>query len=114
MIIKDKIFVVTGGAGSFGSVLVKRLHELGAKEVRVFSRNNRSDWEGDIRDISALKKVMNEADYVIHAAAVKDVHYCEENPAEAIDVNVFGSINVLNAAKEAGVERIVFKNSFSS
>lgn len=111
MITKDKIFVVTGGAGSFGSVLVKRLHELGAKEVRVFSRNSRSDWEGDIRDISALKKVMNKADYVVHAAAVKDVHFCEENPREAIDVNVFGSINVLNAAKDAGVERIVFVSS---
>lgn len=111
MVTKDKIFVVTGGAGSFGSVLVKRLHELGAKEVRVFSRNSRSDWEGDIRDISALKKVMNKADYVIHAAAVKDVHFCEENPREAIDVNVFGSINVLNAAKDAGVERIVFVSS---
>lgn len=111
MVTKDKIFVVTGGAGSFGSVLVKRLHELGAKEVRVFSRNSRSDWEGDIRDISALKKVMNKADYVVHAAAVKDVHFCEENPREAIDVNVFGSINVLNAAKDAGVERIVFVSS---
>lgn len=111
MVTKDKIFVVTGGAGSFGGILVKRLHELGAKEVRVFSRNSRSDWEGDIRDISALKKVMNKADYVVHAAAVKDVHFCEENPREAIDVNVFGSINVLNAAKDAGVERIVFVSS---
>ena len=54
MITKDKIFVVTGGAGSFGSILVKRLNELGAREVRVFSRNCRSDWEGDIRDTSAL------------------------------------------------------------
>ena len=54
---------------------------------------------------------MNKADYVVHAAAVKDVHFCEENPREAIDVNVFGSINVLNAAKDAGVERIVFVSS---
>jgi len=99
---------VTGGAGSFGSVLVKRLHELGASEVRVFSRNSRSDWEGDIRDLSALKKVMNDADYVIHAAALKDVHYCEANPGEAVEVNVTGSINVLNAAQEAGIEKIVF------
>lgn len=111
MVTKDKIFVVTGGAGSFGSILVKRLNELGAREVRVFSRNCRSDWEGDIRDTSALKRVLSGADYVIHAAALKDVHYCEANPREAIDVNVFGSINVLNAAKDAGVERIVFVSS---
>ena len=111
MIFKDKIIVVTGGAGSFGSLLVKRLAELGAGEVRVFSRNSRSDWEGDIRDTSALKRVMSGADYVIHAAALKDVHYCEANPGEAVEVNVTGSVNVLNAAKETGIERIVFISS---
>lgn len=111
MVTKDKIFVVTGGAGSFGSILVKRLNELGAREVRVFSRNCRSDWEGDIRDTSALKRVMSGADYVIHAAALKDVHYCEANPREAVEVNVTGSVNVLNAAKETGIERIVFVSS---
>lgn len=111
MVTKDKIFVVTGGAGSFGSILVKRLNELGAREVRVFSRNCRSDWEGDIRDTSALKRVMSGADYVIHAAALKDVHYCEANPGEAVEVNVTGSVNVLNAAKETGIERIVFISS---
>lgn len=111
MVTKDKIFVVTGGAGSFGSILVKRLNELGAREVRVFSRNCRSDWEGDIRDTSALKRVMSGADYVIHAAALKDVHYCEANPREAVEVNVTGSVNVLNAAKETGIERIVFISS---
>ena len=111
MIFKDKIIVVTGGAGSFGSLLVKRLAELGAGEVRVFSRNSKTEWEGDIRDASALKKVMSGADYVVHAAALKDVHYCEANPEEAVNINVYGSLNVLSAAKEAGVERIVFVSS---
>ena len=111
MVIKDKIIVVTGGAGSFGRLLVKRLLELGAEEVRVFSRNSKTEWEGDIRDASALKKVMSGADYVVHAAALKDLHYCEANPEEAVNINVYGSLNVLSAAKEAGVERIVFVSS---
>jgi UDP-glucose 4-epimerase len=54
---------------------------------------------------------MSGADYVIHAAALKDVHYCEANPREAVEVNVTGSVNVLNAAKETGIERIVFISS---
>jgi len=111
MVIKDKIIVVTGGAGSFGSVIVKRLLEQGASEVRIFSRNSKTEWDGDIRDLSALNRVMKGADYVIHAAALKDVHYCEANPAEAIEVNVYGSLNILTSAKEAGVERVVFISS---
>ncbi|MDD2491966.1 MAG: polysaccharide biosynthesis protein [Bacteroidales bacterium] len=107
MKIKDKIIVVTGGAGSFGKVIVNRLMELGAAEVRVFSRNSGNKWQGDIRDLFALKKALYGAHYIIHSAALKDVHYCESNPQEAIDINVNGTLNILNAAKEAEVEKVI-------
>lgn len=108
MILKDSTVVVTGGNGSFGKELEKRLKDLEVAEVRIFSRSAEGLWRGDIRDITALSKVMEGADYVIHAAALKDLHYCEANPVEAINVNLYGSLNVFNAAKAAGIKRVTF------
>lgn len=128
----DKIILVTGGAGSFGKVMVSKLLKLGAGEVRIFSRscgtnNNWADNEraapgtgfenpaagkvrlisGDVRDRTAVTGAMAVADYVIHAAAMKDVHGCERDPQGALEVNVNGTLNVVEAAREAGVKKVV-------
>jgi len=124
----DRIILVTGGAGSFGKALVSKLLELGAGEVRVFSRNcgsaensfgEESQFKGesaagkvrfirgDVRDREAVSGAMAGVDFVVHAAAMKDVHGCERDPQGALEVNVNGTMNVVAAAREAGVSRVV-------
>lgn len=104
---KELIIAITGGTGSFGRAIALRLKEMGAAEVRLFSRNNGTKWQGDIRDREAVRKLVEGVNIVIHAAALKDVHYCENNPQEATEINVYGTINLLEAAAEAGVEKVV-------
>lgn len=118
----DKIILVTGGAGSFGKAMVSKLLEMGAGEVRVFSRNCGSYENqiykgqsagrvkficGDVRDCEAVAGAIAGVDFVVHAAAMKDVHGCEKDPQGALEVNVNGTMNVVAAAREAGVSKVV-------
>lgn len=120
-IIAGRTIVVTGGTGTFGGAAVERFTKHGAKEIRIFSRDEkkqddlRREWAdkpvrffiGDVRDRSSLNTVMRDADYLFHAAALKQVPSCERFPLEAAKTNVFGTENVLDAAVSAGVKRAV-------
>lgn len=119
--IRGRTIVVTGGTGTFGGAAVDRFSRHGAQEIRIVSRDEkkqddlRRQWRnmpvrffvGDVRDRDALPNVMRGADYVFHAAALKQVPSCEHFPLEATKTNVFGTDNVLSAAVQAGVKRVV-------
>lgn len=124
---KDKTLLITGGTGSFGNAVLHRFLHTDIKEIRVFSRdelkqdNMRHEYQakypeysnkikfyiGDVRDINSIKNAMHGVDYVFHAAALKQVPSCEFFPIEAVKTNVFGTENVLTAAVECGVKRVV-------
>lgn len=120
-VIAGRTIVVTGGTGTFGSAAVERFSRHGAKEIRIFSRDEkkqddlRRQWAdkpvrffiGDVRDRNTLTPVMQDADYVFHAAALKQVPSCEFYPIEAVRTNLFGAENVMAASIENGVERVV-------
>ena len=114
-ILKDSIILITGGTGTFGSAFIERCLKYFPKEIRIFSRGEKKQYDlkqkynnisnikfyiGDIRDKSSVDKVMKNVDYVFHAAAMKHVPICEENPIEAIKINIIGSNNVLDSAIE--------------
>lgn len=118
---QNKIFLITGGTGSFGRTVLERLIKTDAKEIRVFSRDEKKQDEmrnhynnprlkfyiGDVRNSSSLKFVMKNVDYVFHAAALKQVPSCEFFPLEAFYTNVLGTENVLNSAIENNVSKVV-------
>lgn len=124
---KDKTLLITGGTGSFGNAVLNRFLETDIKEIRIFSRdelkqdNMRHKYQakypdtfyklkfyiGDVRDINSIKNAMHEVDFVFHAAALKQVPSCEFFPIEAVKTNVLGTENVLTAAIECGVKRVV-------
>ena len=115
--------LITGGTGSLGSALVRKLlDDTKARRIAILSRdelkqshlrniygdNDRLRWFlGDVRDIDRLKRAFHGVDYVIHAAALKQVDTGEYNPMEFIKTNVLGSQNVIDAAIETGVRRVV-------
>ena len=122
-----KVLLITGGTGSFGNAVLNRFICTNIKEIRIFSRdelkqdNMRHEYQakypqlsdkikyyiGDVRDINSIKTAMHGVDYVFHAAALKQVPSCEFFPIEAVKTNVLGTENVLTAAIEAGVKRVV-------
>jgi UDP-N-acetylglucosamine 4,6-dehydratase len=118
--LSDKTLLVTGGTGSFGEAVVRRALADGVAEVRIFSRDEKKQDDlrhalpdprvrfiiGDVRDLDSLKAAMGEADYVFHAAALKQVPSCEFHPYEAVRTNVLGTENVLNAAIAAKVKAV--------
>ena len=120
---KDKVILVTGGTGSFrkkfidlilkeyqpAKVIVYSRDELKQHEMRVagFDHPDLRYFIGDIRDRDRLKRALNGVHYVVHAAALKQVPACEYNPMEAIKTNILGSSNVIDAALDAGVERVI-------
>ena len=124
---KGKTLLITGGTGSFGNAVLNRFLETDIKEIRVFSRdelkqdNMRHEYQakypdtfsklkfyiGDVRDINSIKNAMHGVDYIFHAAALKQVPSCEFFPVEAVKTNVLGTENVLTAAIECGVKRVV-------
>ena len=118
---KGKKILITGGTGSLGKALAKKLLELDADIVRIFSRNenNQTTMEsefdddrlryfiGDVRDLPRLIKAMENVDIVFHAAALKHVPVIEYNPFEAIKTNVLGSQNVIDACLHENVETVV-------
>ena len=126
-IFKGKTLLITGGTGSFGNAVLDRFLETDIKEIRIFSRdelkqdNMRHTYQakypkysdklkfyiGDVRDLSSIRNAMYGVDYVYHAAALKQVPSCEFFPIEAVKTNVIGTENVLTAAIEANVKRVV-------
>ena len=118
---KDKVLLITGGTGSFGNAVLKKLIREEFAEIRIFSRDEKKQDDmrrriaddrvsfhvGDVRDLSSLQSVMRGVNYVFHAAALKQVPSCEFFPMEAVRTNVFGTDNMLTAAIAAGVEKVI-------
>jgi UDP-N-acetylglucosamine 4,6-dehydratase/5-epimerase len=117
----NKTLLITGGTGSFGNAVVKRLLQTDIGEIRIFSRDEKKQddmrkrynnaklklYIGDVRDAHSLTAAMRGVDYVFHAAALKQVPSCEFHPMQAVRTNVLGCENVLEAAIAAGVKRVV-------
>ncbi|BDH60814.1 UDP-N-acetylglucosamine 4,6-dehydratase (inverting) [Lysinibacillus sp. PLM2] len=120
-ILKNKTVLVTGGTGSFGKKFVKKALESDVKKVIIFSRDELKQYEmkqefsdkrlrffiGDVRDKERLHRAFDGVDFVIHAAAMKHVDACEYNPFEAVKTNIHGAQNVIEAAIDCGVEKVI-------
>lgn len=118
---ENKILLITGGTGSFGSTVLRRFIDEPFSEIRIFSRDEKKQEDqrlhyrdprlryyiGDVRDMRAVANAVRGVDYIFHAAALKQVPSCEFHPMEAVKTNVIGTDNVLEAAIAAGVERVV-------
>jgi UDP-N-acetylglucosamine 4,6-dehydratase/5-epimerase len=118
---KNKTLMITGGTGSFGNAVLKRFLSTDISEIRIFSRDEKKQEDmriainnpklkfyiGDVRDYGSVHQAMRGVDYVFHAAALKQVPSCEFYPMEAVRTNVMGTENVLNAATENNVKRVV-------
>jgi UDP-glucose 4-epimerase len=116
-----KKLIITGGTGTFGNAVLRRFIETEIAEIRVFSRDEKKQddmrkeygnkklrfYIGDVRNSKSLSDAMYGADYVFHAAALKQVPSCEFFPFEALMTNSLGTENVLNAAINAGVKRVI-------
>ena len=120
----QKAILITGGTGSFGNEMTKYLLEhYDVRKVVIYSRDEFKQWQmaerfkdysdkirfyiGDVRDASRLHRAFHKIDYVIHAAALKQVPACEYNPGEAIKTNINGAQNVIDAAIDCGVSKVV-------
>lgn len=117
----DKTLLITGGTGSFGNAVMKGFLNSDFKEIRIFSRDEKKQddmrkrynndklkfYIGDVRDINSVKNAMHGVDYIFHAAALKQVPSCEFFPMEAVKTNIIGTENVLSAAVDAGVEKVI-------
>ncbi len=118
---KGKTLLITGGTGSFGNAVMNRFLNSDIKEIRIFSRDEKKQddmrilykndklkfYIGDVRDISSVKNAMYGVDYIFHAAALKQVPSCEFFPLEAVKTNVIGTDNVLTAAIEYNVKKVI-------
>ncbi len=118
---KNKILLITGGTGSFGNAVLRRFLDTDIKEIRIFSRDEKKQddmrkkyhnpklkfYLGDVRDIHSVKDAMKDVDYIFHAAALKQVPSCEFYPLQAVQTNVLGTANVLDAAIDEGVEKVI-------
>src|SRR3954469_6870506 len=118
---KDKTLLITGGTGSFGNAVMERFLDTDIKEIRIFSRDEKKQddmrkkykndklkfYLGDVRDLASVKNAMHGVDYIFHAAALKQVPSCEFFPLEAVKTNILGTDNVLTAAIDYGVEKVI-------
>lgn len=118
---KDKTLLITGGTGSFGNAVLKRFLQTDIKEIRVFSRDEKKQddmrkkynssklkfYIGDVRDYTSILNATRGVDYIYHAAALKQVPSCEFYPMEAVKTNILGTENVLEAAIQNNVKRVV-------
>lgn len=120
-IFEGKTLMITGGTGSFGNAVLKRFLDTDIKEIRVFSRDEKKQddmrkfynnskikfYIGDVRDIRSVQDAIFGVDYIFSAAALKQVPSCEFFPMEAVRTNVIGTDNVLTAAIQAGVKKVI-------
>jgi UDP-N-acetylglucosamine 4,6-dehydratase len=118
---KNQILLITGGTGSFGNAVLRRFLDSDLREIRVFSRDEKKQddmrkkykspklkfYIGDVRDYQSVLNVVRGVDFIYHAAALKQVPSCEFHPIEAVKTNVLGTENVLEAAINCGVKRVV-------
>jgi UDP-glucose 4-epimerase len=118
---ENKVLLITGGTGSFGSTVLQRFITEPFKEIRNFSRDEKKQEDqrlsyrdprlryylGDVRDMRSISNAVSDVDFIFHAAALKQVPSCEFHPMEAVKTNVIGTDNVLEAAIAAGVSRVV-------
>ena len=118
---KGKTLLISGGTGSFGHAVMERFLNTEIKEIRIFSRDEKKQddmrkhyyndklkfYIGDVRDVNSVKKAMHGVDFVFHAAALKQVPSCEFFPMEAVKTNVIGTDNVLQAAIEMKVKKVI-------
>lgn len=116
-----KTLMITGGTGSFGNAVLRRFLDSGLKEIRILSRDEKKQddmrkkynnpklkfYIGDVRDYQSVLNAMRGVDYIYHAAALKQVPSCEFHPMEAVKTNILGTENVLEAAINCGVKRVV-------
>lgn len=118
---QDKTLLITGGTGSFGNAVMERFLDTDIKEIRIFSRDEKKQddirklhrnhkikfYLGDVRDLASVKNAMHGVDYVFHAAALKQVPSCEFFPLEAVKTNILGTDNVLTAAIDFEVKKVI-------
>lgn len=123
----NRTLLITGGTGSFGGAVLNRFLPTDIAEIRIFSRDEKKQddmrhvyqnaypqfadkikyYIGDVRDLASVKSSMHSVDYIFHAAALKQVPSCEFFPLEAVKTNVLGTDNVLTAAIDAGVKKVI-------
>lgn len=117
----NKTILITGGTGTFGNAVLRRFLDTNVAEVRIFSRDEKKQddmrksygdpklkfYIGNVRDKGSLTDALKGVDFVFHAAALKQVPSCEFFPLEALRTNAIGTENLLNAAIDAGVERVI-------
>ena len=121
MVFHNKVLLITGGTGSFGNVVLHRFIDSDLREIRIFSRDEKKQddmrkkysnaklkfYIGDVRDYQSVLNAVRDADFIFHAAALKQVPSCEFHPLESVKTNVLGTENVLEAAVTCGVKRVV-------
>jgi UDP-N-acetylglucosamine 4,6-dehydratase/5-epimerase len=117
----NEILLITGGTGSFGNAVLRRFLNSGLREIRILSRDEKKQddmrkkynspklkfYIGDVRDPQSVMNAVRGVDHIYHAAALKQVPSCEFHPLEAVKTNVLGTENVLEAAIQCGVKRVV-------
>lgn len=118
---KNKILLITGGTGSFGNAVLRGFLDTDIKEIRIFSRDEKKQddmrkiynnnklkfYLGDVRDVNSVIDAVRGVDFIFHAAALKQVPSCEFYPMQAVQTNVIGTENVLNAAINAKVKKVI-------
>jgi len=118
---KNKILLITGGTGSFGNAVLRGFLNTDIKEIRIFSRDEKKQddmrkrynndklkfYLGDVRDVNSVVDAVRGVDFIFHAAALKQVPSCEFYPMQAVQTNVIGTENVLNAAIDAKVKKVI-------
>jgi UDP-glucose 4-epimerase len=118
---ENKTLLITGGTGSFGNAVLKKFLNTNIREIRIFSRDEKKQYDmrvelqnekvkfyiGDVRDYDSINSALTGVDYVFHAAALKQVPSCEFYPIEAVKTNVLGTENVLNAAINKKVKKVI-------
>ena len=117
----DKVLLITGGTGSFGNAILRRFLSTDIREIRIFSRDEKKQDDmrkyynnskikfhiGDVRDSQSVINTVRGVDYIFHAAALKQVPSCEFHPLEAVKTNVLGAENILEAAIQCNVKRVI-------
>ncbi len=118
---RDKVLLISGGTGSFGNAVLKRFLDSDLKEIRIFSRDEKKQddmrkkfahsklkfYIGDVRDYRSVLNATRGVDFIFHAAALKQVPSCEFHPMQAVNTNILGTENVLEAAIQNEVQRVV-------